>query len=57
MLEQLRNNNIDLSDRVWLNIKEGVKMVIMNYVAPLSMLGDVLLEVDWSDISKYDPNW
>ena len=57
MFNQLKNNNIDWKDRVWLNIKEGVKKGIMTYFAPLSLLGDMYSDVDWSEIAKGDPNW
>lgn len=57
MFKQLKNNNIDWKDRIWLNVKEGIKQGIMTYFAPLSLLGGVYSEVDWSEIAKIDPNW
>lgn len=57
MFKQLKNNNIDWKDRVWLNIKEGVKKGFMAYFAPLSLLGDIYSEIDWSEIAKIESNW
>lgn len=57
MFKQLKKNDIDWKDRIWLNIREGVKQGIMTYFAPLSLLGGVYSEIDWSEIAKIDPNW
>lgn len=57
MLAQFQNNRIDWKDRIFLNIREGIKDGIKEYIQPLSMLGDIYMNVDWAEIAVNDPNW
>lgn len=54
---ELSNNDMSITDRIALNIKEGVKMGLTAYFQPLSIAKDFFSEVDWIKVLETDPNW